>query len=306
MKNVIRISLIIGALAAATALWAGQTARTGPANASEIDQRVVTYLRKVYAWGPQFNVVAGTPEPSPIPDLYRVPVTISLQGQTEKAVVYVTRSGKYMLRGVLDNLLIDPFAAVREKLETAVGGHPHAGPAKACVNVAEFFDYECPHCRDAHLALKEIEPHYPQVRFTYFDFPLSQIHPWAYNAALAGRCAYQENAADYPKLQDLIFDNQEKITATNAATMIPQLAAQAGYNSSQVQACMASPATHQMVDSDVALGKTLKEPGFPGVEDGVDSTPTLFINGHPMVGGTVQQLAGYIEYELGQCKAAGK
>ena len=291
MKKAFLIGTIFCALMAAGALWAQQTS-TAPATPAEIQQRVEAYLRQYYAWGPAFQVKIAAPTPSPIPGVYEVAVSISYKGQTDNAVVYVSHDGHYMIRGALDSLLVDPFAASRTKLESAISHHPHVGPAKACVNVVEFFDFECPHCRDAYMALQQILPRYPQVRFTFMDFPLSQIHPWAYNAALAGRCAYQENPADYPKLQQEIFDQQDQITAENASTKLLTLAAEAGLNSSTMEACMALPATHKEVDDDIATGKSLD----------VNSTPTLFVDGRPMVGGTEQLLEQYISYDLGKCQ----
>ena len=196
-----------------------------------------------------------------------------------------------MIRGALSNLLIDPFAEARAKLD--VDGHPHIGPAKACVNVVEFADFECPHCKEANEVLTQLEPKYPDVRFTFMAFPLAQIHPWAFNAALAARCAYKQNPADYAKYRDEIFAQQDQITADNASGKLLNLATQTGLNASTLTACMADPATHKEIEADENLGKSLE----------VTSTPTLFVNGRPMVGGTEQLLEQFIGYEQEECKA---
>jgi protein-disulfide isomerase len=283
--------MIVCALVAAAALWAQQSPSGPGAAPATIEQRVEAYLRHYYAWGPQISVQASAPKPSPIPDLYEVPVVISYKGQVDNATVYVSQNGKYMIRGLLTDLLVDPFAEARAKLD--VSGHPHAGPAKACVNVAEFADFECPHCKEANEALQQIEPKFPDVRFTFLDFPLTQIHPWAFNAALAARCAYQQNPTAYLKYRDAIYENQEQITADNASTKLLALASQVGLDASTLTACMAAPATHKEINDDESLGKSLQ----------VNSTPTFFVNGRPMVGGTEQLLVQFITYEEGECKA---
>lgn len=292
MKRALQAGMIVCALVAAAALWAQQSPSGTAAAPATIEQRVEAYLRHYYAWGPQISVQASAPKPSLIPDLYEVPVVISYKTQRNDATVYVSHDGKYMIRGLLSNLLVDPFATARGKLADLTG-QPHVGPAKACVNVAEFADFECPHCKEANLALKQIEPKFPGIRFTFIDFPLTQIHPWSFNAALAARCAYKQKPAAYVPYRDAIFAAQDQITAANASTTLLSIATKVGLNSSTLTACMAQPATHQEVTDEENLAKSLH----------VNSTPTFFVNGRPMIGGTAQELVQFIEYEKEQCQA---
>ena len=73
----------------------------------------------------------------------------------------------------------------------------------------EYSDFQCPVCRSLHDALRGLLPNYPQVKVVFKDFPLETLHPWARTAALAGRCAYQQDAKAFWKLYDLIYDNQD-------------------------------------------------------------------------------------------------
>ncbi len=291
MKRVFQVGLAICILFAGAALWARQQTPTKAPSVTQIEKRVEAYLRNYYAWGPDFQLKVDAPSATPIPDLYKVPVVISYRGQSDHAVVYVTHNGEYMIRGAISNLLTDPFAEARKTLSSAITGRPFVGPAKACVNVVEFSDYECPHCREAHEVMKQLEAKYPKVRFTFMDFPLTEIHPWAFNGALAARCAFEQNPADFEKMRDEIFANQNKITPDNASNMLASLATQAGLNASSLQACMASPATHKKIEDDVALGKRLH----------VNSTPTFFVNGRPLVGGNEPLLQQLISYEESKC-----
>lgn len=81
-----------------------------------IESRVEKYLRDVYAWGPSFDVKVGPTKPSQIPDLLEVPVSISMGGQSDNATVYVSKDGKYLIRGELDDMSKDPLADIRSKL----------------------------------------------------------------------------------------------------------------------------------------------------------------------------------------------
>jgi protein-disulfide isomerase len=291
-KRALQAALLICAIITSAALWARQEAAATTATPAEIDQRIEKFLRNYYAWGPAFQVKAEAPKPSPIPGLYEVPVQVSYQGQSGDSIVYVTPDGHYVIRGVVNSLLGNPFAAIVQKLD--INNHPHVGPAKACVNVVEFSDFECPHCQAAYKDLQQIEPKYPQVRFTFMDFPLTKIHPWAMTAALAAQCVYQEKPSAYPQMQKLIFDNQDQITPDNAYNKLVGFASQLGLNSQNVHACVSSPETKKQVDADIALGNQLN----------VSETPTLFVNGRPMVGENPQELDQFISYELAQCQAA--
>lgn len=292
MKRLFQAGLAICLLLGGAALWARQKTSPSPVSAAEIEHRVEAFLRNYYAWGSDFQVKVDAPAPSMLPDIYKVPVVVTYKGQSDHAAVWVTHDGHYIIRGTVSNLLVDPFAAAREKLLGAIAKHPYTGPAKACVNVVEFSDYECPHCAEAHDVMKQLELLFPKVRFTYVDFPLTPIHPWAMNAALAARCVFHQNPADFTKMRDEIFDNQDTITPDSAPTVLATFATQAGVNSKTVQACMASPATHKEIENDIGLGKSL----------GVDSTPTIFVNGRMVVGGSEAILSQAISYELAKCQ----
>jgi len=188
-KRALQASLIFVAVLASAALWARQTPAKGGEPPADTGNRIVNFLREFYAWGPAFQIKVDPAVPSPVPGLYQVPVSISYHGQSDHATIYLSRDGHYILRGRIDSLLADPYADNVQKLDIA--NHPFVGPAKACVNVVEFSDFECPHCREAHQGLIAMESKYPQVRFTFMDFPLTLVHPWAKTAALAGRCLCQ-------------------------------------------------------------------------------------------------------------------
>lgn len=290
-KRALQVGLILCAFLASAALWARQSAAGTSVTPAQIETRVEQFLHEYYAWGPAYTIQAETPKSSPIPGFYEVPVKVTYHGQTDGAMVYVTSNGQYVFRGMINSLLGNPFAADIKKL--VIAHHPYEGPVKSCVNVVEFFDFECPHCLAAYKSLQTIEPRYPKVRFTFMNFPLTQIHPWAMTAALAAQCVYQQKPSAYLQMQKLIFDNQGSLTPANAYNKLVGFATQAGLNSQNMQACIASPATKKMVEADMELGQQLN----------VTSTPTLFVNGRPMVGENSQVLDQFITYEEEQCKA---
>jgi protein-disulfide isomerase len=134
---------------------------------------------------------------------------------------------------------------------------------------------------------------YPQVRLVFKDFPLEQ-HPWARSAAIAGRCAYNQDPKAFWKLYDLVYDNQDLISPENSYTKLTDYASQVGLNPDTFKTCMASPEATAAVDASRTNGLALQ----------VSSTPTIFINGRRIVGADPHLVEQNIKYELEQQKAA--
>lgn len=276
--------------AAAQTKPASQSVAQSSSAASPQDQQLLSkveaYLRVLFAWGPDYQIKLGPAKPAQLPGLDEVPVQVNHEGHSETGTVYVTKDGRYMFRGEIRDLAVDPFAENRAKLK--ISDAPSIGPADAKVTVVEFSDFECPHCREMYSILKIVEPEFPQVRFVYKNFPLTEIHPWAMTASIAARCVFQSSPDAFWKIHNQLFDNQDTITADNAWEEVTDFATSAGVSADALHTCMAAPETKTKVEADLAEGKAL----------GVESTPTFFINGRPMIGGDKQTLEQTIRFEL--------
>jgi protein-disulfide isomerase len=270
-----------------------QAASAAPAAAAQspIQKTVEAYLRNLYAFGADTTVIASAPKDIGVGGLEEVDVEVRVGENQQTGKVYVTKDGKYMFRGELSDLSKDPLADNRAQLQTK--DSPSLGPADAPITLVEFSDFECPVCRSLHDALRGLLPNYPQLRVVFKDFPLEQIHPWARTAAIAGRCAYQQDPKAFWKMYDFIYDGQELISAENAWSKMTDFAAQSGLNQESFKACMTSPEAGAAVDASRANGIQLE----------VGSTPTLFVNGRRIVGADPHTLEQYIKYELDQRKA---
>jgi protein-disulfide isomerase len=244
------------------------------------------FVRELFGWGAEIKVTLGPLGSSASPNFYVVPLQVTLNDQTESGEVYVSKDGKTLLRGEIFDMSVDPYAANRAKIH--VEASPSKGPADAPVTLVEFSDFQCPHCRDLWEAMKIIAPKYPQIRIVYKDYPLTSIHPWALTAALGGHCAFDQSPDAFWKMEDSIFDQQDVISAENVWDKLAGFATQAGLNADTFRACLSSPDAQKAIDASHAEGVAL----------GVNSTPTVYINGRPMVGGDVATLSQYIDFEL--------
>jgi protein-disulfide isomerase len=154
------------------------------------------------------------------------------------------------------------------------------GDAKAPITMIEYASFTCPHCAHFSVAvLPEVKKQWidtGKVKLIYRDFPLDQT---ALKAAQLAECSGKDK---YFGVIDMIFATQQKWAA--ASDPIGELAKSlriAGMGDAEVKACLANDAVANGVVADYRGGETL----------GVNSTPTLFINGEQFKGArTVEEL----------------
>lgn len=275
---------------AAPAPTAGGT--LGPA---ELTRRAEQTLRRLYAWGPEYKLEFGPPAATEIPYFLVVPVAVTRGTQRQQEVVSISTDGKYLLLGQIVNTTSDPFTEAMKRMD--LSGRPSKGPSDAAVTVVVFSDFECPHCKELYRTLKgKIEPKFPQVRIVFKNFPLTQIHPWAMVAALAGHCAYEQSPEKFWPLHDLIFENQATITPETARGKLIGFAQQTGLDVVPFNTCLTSDGAWRAVQADVDEAKALQ----------IANTPTVFINGRRYLGSQSEAMQQIIEFELGHARKAGK
>ena len=263
----------------------------GSSASSQTQKNIEAYLRNVYAFGPNVQLAAGPLKGTAVEGILETNIDVVIEGNKQTVKFYVSKDGKFLFRGDLSDMTKDPLAETRAQIQT--NDAPSVGDKNAPVTLVEYSDFECPVCKKLHDVLRGVLPNYPgKVRLVFKDFPLEQLHPWARTAAIAGRCAYQQDPKAFWKIYDLIYDNQEIISAANAWTKLSDYAAQSGLNGETFKTCMASPEPGAAIEASRANGQVLE----------VNSTPTVFVNGRRMVGADQSLLEQYINYELAQQK----
>jgi protein-disulfide isomerase len=298
VKTALRLSFIFFFTALASGARAQQAKPTvtapapGPAATSPTQKSIDAYLRHLYAFGPDVLLVVGPLRETPVQGLLETNVDLTIGDNKEAVKFYVSKDGKYLFRGEMSDLTKDPLAESRAQIQ--MKDAPSLGDANAVVTVVEYSDFECPVCRNLHDTLRGMLPNYVgKVRLVFKDFPIEQLHPWARTAAIAGRCAYQQDPNAFWKMYDFIYDHQEIISAANAWTKMLDYAGQSGLDAERLKSCMATPEAGEAVNASRANGQQLD----------VNSTPTIFVNGRRIVGADPRLLEQYIKYELVQQKS---
>ena len=144
------------------------------------------------------------------------------------------------------------------------------GNPKAKIQVIEYASLACPHCGHFN------ETIFPALKAKYIDtgkvrYTLKEMLTEPVTVAMAGflvaRCA---GPAKYFTVVDQVFRSQPRWTSGNIKPIFQQIAAANGVDEAHFNACLLD---QPRIDAIAGRAKRASE------VDGVDSTPTLFING---------------------------
>lgn len=195
--------------------------------------------------------------------------------EARQALVAELRKGAPPLRVMID--------APRYEVSLAATD-PAIGSAGAPVTIVEFSDFQCPFCRNVAPTLKRVRETYgDKVRIVWKDFPLTQIHPEAFKAGEAAHCAGEQGK--YWEYHDRLFENQQALQATD----LKKYAADLGLDTTAFNACVDSAKYGERVRAGVEQGTKL----------GVNSTPTIYVNGRLLSGAQpYEAFAAVIDEEL--------
>lgn len=146
------------------------------------------------------------------------------------------------------------------------------GNPDAKVTLTEYASYTCPHCASFHTnVFKQLKADYidtGKIRFVYREVFFDRYGLWA---AMVARCGGDMR---YFGIQEMLYDRQADWAGAGGAVDVVEalrrIGRTAGLTNEQLDACMND---GPMAEAMVANFQANAE------KDGVNSTPTLFING---------------------------
>ena len=253
--------------------------------APDMARRVEVLLRQKAQLPPGATIQVGIPAASDLPGYSAINVTFSKDGKTSRPINFlISADGKTLAQFSKFDISADP-----RNLIAADGRPARGGPATAPVLIVGFDDLECPYCAVLHASIfPAITNRYGnQVHIVYKDFPLDQ-HPWAMRAAVDVDCLAEQSPVGYWNLVDGIHarasdigvssdakDSQKTLAAANE--QLDKLTREQGKlqkaDAAKLDACIAKQDT-TAVKASQQQGQLL----------GVESTPTLYINGDKIDG----------------------
>jgi protein-disulfide isomerase len=241
-----------------------------PATALPTEADVEAALKRTLGYDPGVSWQVYAIRPSAVPGLADVLFAINKQAPQH---IYLSSDGQNAVIGEVIPFGTNPFAPARAKLKGAFG--PSRGGQNPPIDIVEFSDLQCPHCKAAQPILGKLAADFPQVRFTFQQFPLpASLHPWAMKAAQYADCAGQVNKDAFWKYVDAIFENQGGIALATADDKLKELATASGLDAGKVATCADSPETAARIKKSMDLGAALE----------VNETPTVFMNGRRVSG----------------------
>ena len=134
--------------------------------------------------------------------------------------------------------------------DSPVGGNPNGD-----VTLVEFFDYNCPYCRQVTPIMLEAEAADPQLRVVYKEFPI--LGPNSSFSAKAALAVHRQG-------KYLVFHKElmlERGVADEAKVM--RMAAKIGVDVDRMKSDMNDPAIGAAIERNLALAQALRVGGTP-------------------------------------------
>ena len=163
-----------------------------------------------------------------------------------------------------------PFEEYREMLQQRANG-PYRGSADKNLEIVEFADFQCPHCKEAQANMDKLVTDFPKARIVFQNDPLPTIHPESMRAAEYGTCvAKLAGGTAFFQFAAAVFEGQDGLATPDGATLtLNSAVTKVGLDPAKVTACAATPETKAVVEASMQLSKDLD----------ISAVPTLAING---------------------------
>ncbi len=183
-----------------------------------------------------------------------------------------------------------PFADYRATLQQRADG-PYRGSASKDLELVEFADFQCPHCKDAQANMDKLAVDFPKARIVFQNYPLARLHPAAVKAAEYGVCVAKQGGSNaFFQYATAVFDGQDGLTTPDGQTLtLNSAVVKAGLDPAKIEACSATHEVGASVEASVKLAQELN----------INETPTLMVNGRmvPVGGAPYDVLKKIVEYQ---------
>jgi protein-disulfide isomerase len=245
----------------------------------DMERRVAVLIRSHSDVPPEYAIHVGPRTKSDLPGYDAVKVEFTAPGQSIQPITFLlSTDGKTLAQFRKYDISKDPKALVSGADRPSRGG-----AADAPVLIVVFDDLECPFCAkmNAQMMPAVLARYKDQVHVVYKDWPEDQ-HPWAMRAAIDTNCVAAQSAGGYWALVDYIHAHASEFggaehSLAKANEMLDSLtraeAKEQKIDVAKVDACVAK-------QDATAIKKSVKE----GEALGINSTPTIYINGEKIEG----------------------
>ncbi len=143
------------------------------------------------------------------------------------------------------------------------------GPADAPVTLVEYGDYECPFCRGAFRDVHRLLDRYPgKIRFVFRNFPITQVHPHAEQAAEAAEAAAAQGK--FWEMYELLLQDSADLDLDSLLGYADRLGLDVARFRNEVVGNVYTERISRDIDE--------------GIRNGVNQTPKFYVNGRRIDG----------------------
>lgn len=231
---------------------------------------------------------------TPAPGVSKVVVYVADKNQPGKVnttTFFITPDGKHAIADQVIDFGAKPFAQGRALLQNGAMGAAKGAAGKDLMFV-EFADLLQPRSKEAQDTMANLAKDFPEARIVFEELPVAG-HPYSMRAAEDGYCVQKlKGDAAFFTYAQAMFDKQLGLTTANVDAAFTAAEMAAGADPKAVATCAVTQETKDAVKATVALASQL----------GVESTPILVVNGHPLPLGAISYdtLKRIIAYQAGQ------
>jgi len=136
-------------------------------------------------------------------------------------------------------------------VDSPIGGNPHGD-----ITLVEFFDYNCPYCRQMVPVMMQAETADPQLRVVYKEFPI--LGPNSRFAAKASLAAHKQGK--YVPFHRALY----QVRGTVDPSKVIEVATAVGLDVDRLKADIEDPAIAALIEKNLALAQALRIDGTPG------------------------------------------
>ncbi|QWG12167.1 DsbA family protein [Bradyrhizobium sediminis] len=152
------------------------------------------------------------------------------------------------------------------------------GPATSPVTITEYASMTCGHCANFNeTVFPKIKSEFidtGKIRYVFREFPLDIK---AAAGSMLARCIANGDSGKYFAVVDMLFKQQNDWVMKNTAETLTRIGKQAGLSQQAVETCLKDQALLDKIAADQKFASEVLK---------VNSTPTFFINGEMLKGGT--------------------
>ncbi|MGI4827364.1 MAG: thioredoxin domain-containing protein [Janthinobacterium lividum] len=238
-------------------------------------ETVNSFLHALWGYDPDRMWSVAAIEPTIAPGVVRVQAYIAEKtspGKLGQTTLYVTPDGKHAIAGEVVSFGQQPFAETRNLLQQRANG-PARGAKNKDLELVEFADLQCSNCKAAQGTMDQLQQDFPQAHIVFENFPLTTVHPFAFQAAAIGYCVQKTkgDSASFIYMQK-VYDLQADLTKDKIDGALQAAITASGADTAAVLACASTPAAHEAVNATIQLA----------ADAGITNTPTLVINGRAL------------------------